>query len=224
MDQKKMKRHTLVCLTRRGRERLYEEMSSLDSYHEPIWRDLWRGIIPIPGIIRRSDSDADQNGLAIGFVHPKRSEGKRYRYGTYIAETEVQALYTPYEVLAGCKTLKRTDALRILAKVLDYAAFYNVELGILGSVGLEIFTGLPYSDEKSDLDMLVKPASLDTLRLFYENVCELSRNINMDFEVELPNGYGIKLQELVSSSSTLLGKGLNDIQILTKKDVVSFLV
>ena len=47
--------------------------------------------------------------------------------------------------------------------------------------------------------------------------------VDIDLETELINGYGIKAAELFQPTQTVLGKSLQDVQILKKKTVVEIL-
>ena len=45
----------------------------------------------------------------------------------------------------------------------------------------------------------------------------------MDFELDLPNGYGVKLAEVFMETQTVLGKSLDDINLLSRKDIMEYL-
>ena len=45
----------------------------------------------------------------------------------------------------------------------------------------------------------------------------------MDFELDLPNGYGVKLAEIFMETQTVLGKSLEDVSLLNRKDVMQYL-
>ena len=99
----------------------------------------------------------------------------------------------------------------------------NGGLGYARNSGLEIATGLPYTDEASDLDFLIKPAEYLKLESFYAECRAEFKNINMDFELELPNGYGVKLAEIFMQTRTVLGKSIKNVDLLYKKDIMQYL-
>ena len=45
----------------------------------------------------------------------------------------------------------------------------------------------------------------------------------MDFELDLPNGYGVKLAEVFMDTKTVLGKSLDNVEILHRKDIMQYL-
>ena len=94
---------------------------------------------------------------------------------------------------------------------------------MLGSAALELATGLPYTDEASDIDILLKPAPYDKLLDFYRTAKENFGEIPMDFELDLPNGYGVKLAEVFMDTKTVLGKSLDNVEILNRKDIMQYL-
>ena len=98
----------------------------------------------------------------------------------------------------------------------------GITIGVIGSAGLEIATGLPYTDEASDLDMLLKPAPHRLLAEFYREAKEMYPRLVLDFEVELPNGYGTKLAELFMDGRSVLGKSVCDVRLLQKEDIAVF--
>ena len=58
---------------------------------------------------------------------------------------------------------------------------------------------------------------------FYRAAQACCNEINMDFELDLPNGYGVKLAEMFMETQTVLGKSLEDVSLLNRKDVMQYL-
>ena len=83
--------------------------------------------------------------------------------------------------------------------------------------------GLPYTDDNSDIDLIVKPAGYNRLLQFYRAAQACCDDINMDFELDLPNGYGVKLAEMFMETQTVLGKSLEDVSLLNRKDIMQYL-
>ena len=90
---------------------------------------------------------------------------------------------------------------------------------------MEIATELPFTNSDSDLDLLVTGLSLERLQEFYAELQAIGRRfqVDIDLETELANGYGIKTAELFQPTQTVLGKSLQDVQILKKETVLEIL-
>ena len=78
---------------------------------------------------------------------------------------------------------------------------------------------------ESDLDLLITGLSLQQLQEVYTELQAIGKKfqVDIDLETELINGYGIKAAELFQPTQTVLGKSLQDVQILKKKTVVEIL-
>ena len=132
---------------------------------------------------------------------------------------------TPYEVMErkAFTVDEATPCIDTVIKLYGLAGSYDLQVGILGSAALELATGLPYTDEASDIDILVKPAPYDKLLDYYRTAKENFSEIPMDFELDLPNGYGVKLAEVFMDTKTVLGKSLDNVEILHRKDIMQYL-
>ena len=96
---------------------------------------------------------------------------------------------------------------------------------LCGREAAEIATGLPFTNSESDLDLLITGLSLQQLQEVYTELQAIGKKfqVDIDLETELINGYGIKAAELFQPTQTVLGKSLQDVQILKKKTVVEIL-
>ena len=168
---------------------------------------------------------AGQTLVAIGFVHHKRIDGNRIRIGAFTAADDVVTIMTPYEVLTrrAFAFTTRNRCMQIVRQLYELADVFDLQIGVLGSAALELITGLPYTDENSDIDLIVKPAGYNRLLQFYRAAQACCSDINMDFELDLPNGYGVKLAEIFMETQTVLGKSLEDVSLLNRKDVMQYL-
>ena len=221
MEKTQLKRHNLVYLTSEGRQQVLKQLEPHYSGDElTLVTQLFKGSVNIPGIIRRDDTD--NTGIALGFVPCASIDGRRLRLGAFTDSAAICRVQTPYEFLTG-SIIERTQCMQAAAYVKSLAASFGLLIGALGSAGLEIATGLPYTDDASDLDVLIKPASYDKLHSFYGKAQQELAGINMDFELDLPNGYGVKLAEVFMETQTVLGKSLNDVELLAKADLLKFL-
>lgn len=221
MDKAQLKRHNLIFISQQEKQRIWQSLAAkYTGRKQELVRDILLGNADVPGILRRSDEP--YVGIPIGFVHTERIDGNRIRVAAYADEKEIKAIVTPYEVLEKAGS-ERTMCLQAATQLFKTAQSFGLEVGVLGSVGLELATGLPYTDDKSDLDFLLKPASYDKLEAFYKKCQADFQNINMDFELDLPNGFGVKLAEIFMTTRTVLGKSIDKVDLLYKKDIMQFL-
>lgn len=225
MDKTQLKRHDLVFISQAGKDKIWEELS--DQYQGrglSMVRDVLLGANDIPGFVRRSDERPEE--VALGFVHPQRINGNRIRIAAFTGVENVEIIMTPYEVMQR-KVFTIKGATRCIETIIALYALANefdLQIGVLGSAALELATGLPYTDEGSDVDVLLKPAPYDRLLDFYRTAKENFSDIPLDFELDLPNGYGVKLAEVFMDTKTLLGKSLDSVNILYRKDIIQYLV
>lgn len=225
MDKKKLKRHDLVFITKEGKDKIWNELSkgySGDTLQ--LVEDIFKGDNDIPGFARRSEEREDAE--AVGFVHYRRINGNRLRIPAFADNRDIVMVMTPYEIMQrkAFTVGETSECIKTIIELYVLATSMDLQVGILGSAALELATGLPYTDEASDIDLLVKPAPYDKLLEFYRTAKENFSGINMDFELDLPNGYGIKLAEVFMETQTLLGKSINDVNLLPRKEVIKYLV
>ncbi len=229
MDEKKLKkcsRHDFVIISQSGRQRICSEVLKIYSAAEQhIVRDVFSGKYGtngIPGIVRRAEIPG--NVIPVGFVPQERLEGRRLRIGAFAYFAEVVDVITPYKLLQMSinESNRCLQAVREVAKLASSAA---KEVGVLGSAGLEIFTGLPYTNEESDIDLVLKDCSYEEITKIFEQIKAVGTyyNIPIDLEIALTNGYGIKAKELFMDTRTLLGKSLNDVTLLEREAVLKAL-
>lgn len=224
MDKTQLKRHNLVFVSQRGKDKIWDEISqNYQGKALELVRDVLKGDYNIPGFVRRDD--ARPNAVAIGFVHQRRLQGNRIRIAAFTEMKDIDGIMTPYEVMQR-KAFTVEEPTHCIQTILDLyrlADQFDLHIGVLGSAALELITGLPYTDEASDVDILLKPAPYEKLLDFYRTAKENFEDIPLDFELDLPNGYGVKLAEVFMGTKTVLGKSLDNVEILQRKDLLQFL-
>lgn len=224
MDKTQIRRHNLVFLNKEGKERIWQEISgSYAGLAQKLVAEVLLGEADVPGFVRRDDYL--EATLPVGFVHYQRLEGNRLRIPAFAAASEVVTIMTPYEVMErkAYSYEAKNDCLRTVLKLYAVAEIFDLQVGVLGSAALELVTGLPYTDKNSDIDLLLKPAKYNRLLQFYRAAQAGFGEFNMDFELELPNGYGVKLAEIFMETQTVLGKSISDVALLNRKDVMQYL-
>lgn len=224
MDKTQLKRHDLLYPDAAARLRLERELlNGLTGEKAFLTADIFRRDSVIPGIVRRTEQlQADET--AVGFVHPQLCDGSRLRVAALLKNSEINRRQRPY-ALPQQTFAVTTACLEAAAAVCEYTAAQGLKLGILGSAGMEIATGLPFTNTASDLDLLITGTGLEELREVYAELQIIGRKFKtaIDLEAELANGYGVKAAEVFQPTQTVLGKSLNDVQILKKKTVVELL-
>ncbi len=223
------KRHTLLDISDTGREEILSELAG-DS---PLLREQLGDILlpekagaRIPGIIRREETAPRPSSVALGFCGPSAGTEGRLRVGAFVKPEDVLLVTTPYQLLSSSRPIpNRTASTRALAAASDQALSLGLTLGVWGSAAQEIYTGLPYTHNDSDLDLLVAAAPPKVLSRFLEHIKKLETcfAFRIDVEVDLSSGFGINLKELFGQSLTVIGKGLNSVELFQREDILAVL-
>lgn len=224
MDKTQLKRHNLVFVSRKGKDRIWQELApKYQGEALELVRDVLQGDHNVPGFVRRSEERPEE--VAIGFVHHRRMQGNRIRIGAFTEMQDVETIMTPYEVMQrkAFTVEEPTHCMETILALYKMADQFDLQIGVLGSAALELVTGLPYTDEASDVDILLKPAPYEKLLDFYRTAKENFADIPLDFELDLPNGYGVKLAEVFMDTKTVLGKSLDNVDLLYRKDIMQYL-
>jgi phosphoribosyl-dephospho-CoA transferase len=225
--ERKMKRHDLVEITDEGRRWASEHLAQLipcnaDNGHAIKLIVEKHDGVNIPGIVRREENRPIEGAVPVGFSSPEAHGDKRFRVGAFVPSGEIVAIRSPYQVLEG-RFSTRTPCLRVLPEIRRVAEDMAIRLGAWGSAGLEIETGLPYTHDGSDLDLLVEPTELGCLDAFGRQAFSTGRRYGcrVDIEIDLPSGYGINLLEWLSGSNLLLGKALHGVDLIPRSSILN---
>ncbi len=176
----------------------------------------------IPGIVRRPDRTVPAACVPVGFCSPWVGPEGRLRIAAVVSRAEVLRVTSPYALL-GSPLPERTPSLRALAVAQRLAGRLGLVLGAWGSAALEIYTGLPYTHQGSDLDLLVAPAPREALACFMGEIRGLEERyaLRVDVELDLPAGYGVQLKELLGEGRMVIGKSFADVALLPRAHVLS---
>lgn len=230
MDEKKIaqfNRHDFVIISKPGRERIFAELrTKYNAETSRILADVFSSKYcenGIPGIVRRAKV-IKKILLPVGFVPVERLAGRRLHIGAFANFNEITHTITPYELLQ-MPFKGRNNCLQVASEIAKLARSLNQVIGILGSAGLEIITGCNYTNEASDLDLVIKTCDYEKITEIYRQVKKISseHGVPLDMEVALDNGYGVKAAELFMNTKTLLGKSLDDVTLLDRKTVLKTL-
>lgn len=221
MDKKNLKRHELLIINQYGRKNILEQLQkNLTAQELQLAEFILASNSSIPAIVRREEN---YQGTAIpcGFVHPYLIDGRRWRLATFARLTDIEQVITPYDILRLPIT-NRNQPLELLGQIKQTVMDMSISVGVIGSLAMELYTRLEYTNAGSDIDLVIKNAELDEIRLFLESIVALTDTgtTKIDLEVELTNGYGIKANELFMNTRTILAKGKQDVVLLARSDVL----
>ncbi len=232
-----IKRHYLVEITDKGRAWAYE---NLDRKVEVRDENELKSLIvegykgkKIPGIMRRDEENVALGVVPVGFASPWLHEMRRTRVAAHVPKEEILKVITPYDLLksaAGRVTenpgiMVRTKCLRALRRVTVTAAEMGLKLGVWGSAALELATELPYTHDHSDLDLLMDSAPIAKIKEFLvqaQNIVQ-EEGCKLDLELDVLNGYGIKAVELFMQTDDVLGKSIDEVKLIPKRELWSSL-
>lgn len=231
MDQTaigQIRRHDLLEISEEGRREAFEALresltgSALEQARKIIISK--KNSPQIPGIARREEGETVPGQIPVGFASDWRVDGTRVRIPAFVRAETVKQIIKPQQVIQS-RFEPRTPCLKALQEIGFLAEEWKLEMGVWGSAALEVFTGLPYTDPNSDLDLLIDPVALEVMQSFWEMIRKIGQKHQciIDVEVSLPTGYGVKLVELLSESALVLGKGLQDVILIEKEMVIRML-
>ncbi len=220
-----MGRHTLIWLTDSGRHYAANHMGNQSNAAR-----LMQNLIcnhAVPGIICRQPAKIQSNGIILaGFSHWIQEEGCRLRTTAEFPEKTICKSCSPFDLCASENRNQLCRNYTIFDAIFSAADRYHIKPGLFGSTALEWVTGYPYRNPDSDLDLCLKPMPRSDLESFGHTLFQLEEQsgIRLDAEVEIAGGYGVKLKELLSSSKTILAKGLYDVTLFERKTVFDSLL
>jgi phosphoribosyl-dephospho-CoA transferase len=222
----KLKRHTLVDVSDEGREFILAELAGSGADSSMLREKFGRILLPkqagvrVPGIVRREEGSLRSGCVPVGFCEPVSRGERRLRIVAFARREDVVRVITPYE-LAYLTIPRRTASMAALAEALLYAKALDLVLGVWGSAAMELYTGLPCTHEGSDLDLLVAAASRERLSSFMDEIKLIEGRfaLRIDVELELPNGYGVQLKELMGQGRTIMGKSINGVALFPRDQV-----
>jgi phosphoribosyl-dephospho-CoA transferase len=224
-----LKRHTLLDITDRGRADILAELAG-NGFDSAMLRERYAQVLlpemagaRIPGIVRREEGALRPGCIPVGFSSPLAGSEGRLRMAAFVRQEDVVRTTSPYELMALPTSPPRNACTTALDLANNQAHDLNLDLGVWGSVALELYTGLPCTHQSSDLDLLVSIAPRVVLSQFLHKVKAIEKHLELriDVELELPNGYGVHLKELFGQGRTIIGKSLNDVTLLPREQILA---
>ncbi|NLH81996.1 MAG: malonate decarboxylase holo-[acyl-carrier-protein] synthase [Phyllobacteriaceae bacterium] len=172
----------------------------------------------IPGIVCAPKGPLPEGAIQIGVSFPFRVDGVRVRSAACVSAGELGRRQTPWDVAAGLSTSRLPVAAELLA-VIELGRTHAVDVGFFGSAALQAWTGLPYMEASSDVDIVATARSSEGLCAFHTDLVVFTQRYSRryDVEVAVPGGLGVKLSELVSDVSTVLGRGIEGVRLVDRR-------
>ncbi|EAO2684234.1 malonate decarboxylase holo-[acyl-carrier-protein] synthase [Salmonella enterica] len=216
-----LQRHTLCWLAPSALNAIAEQIDSNFGHLPAAMRREARDHLlsgDLPGIVRRGPCNGDD--IPLGFCFPMRWHRLRLRMAAS-APLKAIARYSTPEQTARLPVTDSTCATRAFNTLRQAWRWPELHFGVWGSVALEIMTPWEWTDSDSDLDIQFAPTSFGQLAQCQAtlNRIEQKFQLRIDGEISLPNGYAINIKEWFSGSPTLLAKGENDVQLITRQHV-----
>jgi phosphoribosyl-dephospho-CoA transferase len=149
-------------------------------------------------VVRRDEAPEDQ--IAVGVRGATRGD----RWGGFIARDQIRSIVRPAELLLlhrSSRCVPRTPALRALRQMDERWRHLTFAWGPGGSVGFELVSGQPSTNDSSDLDLIIRaPAAIsrDLARSLWDRTQGLT--VRVDVRVETPY-CGISLEEYACGAS-----------------------
>ena len=224
-----LKRHTLLDIRDDGRERILAELTG-DVLHDVLHRKKYEQVLlaqqtgpRIPAIVRRDEELLAHGMIPVGFSSPCYGSEGRLRIAAFARAEEIARVTTPYDLLAREISPPRNSCTTALRFCRESARVLGLVLGVWGSVALELYTGMQYTHDGSDLDLLVAAAPREILAAFLLKITAIENHFDLriDAEVDLASGYGVHLKELFGSGRTILGKSQTDVVLLPREQVLA---
>ncbi len=224
-----LKRHTLLDISDRGREAMLVELAGSGPASARLREKYAQVLLPaqagtrVPGIVRREEGALRPGSLPVGFSAPVAVPAGRMRVTAFTRLADIVRATSPYELLALPSSQPRNSCTSALAAAKRLAEAAGLCLGVWGSVAAELYTGLPCTHDDSDLDLLVKVAPRDVLAEFLKMIVAIESDfgLRIDVELDLSSGYGVQLKELFGQGRTVLGKGLSDVVLLPREQLLA---
>lgn len=176
----------------------------------------------VPGIVRREDGPSRLGCVPVGFSEPVSDGERRLRIAAFARLEDVVRVTSPYEIMS-LPLPRRTACIEALVAAKARARSLGLVLGVWGSVAMELYTGLPCTHERSDLDLIVAAVSRERLSCFMVEVKAIEErfDLRIDVELDLPNGYGVQLKELLGQGRTVLGKSITGVALFPRLEILA---
>ena len=216
------RRHDLLLLTQAGLDRLAATIRVSEDPAGTRMADMFAGF-RLPVIVRRH-SACDQTGIGVGISFPHRENGQRLRFAAAVMPREITEVISPYAIAdKHFETL--APPLSALRKIKEIGCVQPGNLGIYGASALQVVTGLRYLHAQSDLDLIIRGETIESLININSvlSALETEMGVKIDVEIVLGDSGEVKMKELLSHQKTVLVKSMTHVDVIEKQVALSLL-
>lgn len=219
-------RHTLVEIDAERRNAVADRLAAglLPMHRRPEIEARVRHFFldhPVPGIVCAPKGPLPEGHVQLGVSFPFRQDDVRVRSAVSMPVDVVGRAHSPWDVATRIVpgAFAGTDELSALVRL---GREHGVSVGLFGSAALQVLTGLPYLESRSDIDMVVTTRDVAGLRSFRAALADFGRRYGRtsDVEVALPSGLGVKLAELVSDVAMVIGRGIDGVRLVDRRRIL----
>ena len=222
-------RHNLVWLSAAGWQQALAQVAASDRAALMQWQAQdW------PVIVRRHDADAGSEQLCLGVALPPDADGHKRRIALRVTDAGVarqRAPLTLAEVMQGSAAdnapvlpaLWRAVLPLLVAELEQLSS--PLPLAVYGSLSLQVLTGQHYVRTTSDIDVILRPASLQQLQVALALLQRHAVALPLDGELIFPGELAVAWKEWAGAdvSDRVLVKRAADVALMPVKDVLATL-
>lgn len=172
--------------------------------------------VDIPAVVARQQRPRNDGSIEVGFPLPETQDGNRLRVASRIPKQGIQRVVTPFHAASHDISAVGQTASAVVAALLSNGQLLGLQVGIYGSLAMQLVTNMPYFSPTSDYDIFIRPVRPDAgIRDFYHRLGRLEQRfqIKIDVEIACLEDSGAKLAEVFSGQKTVLCKGLYGVQL-----------
>lgn len=184
----KLSRHDLVWLTAAGWARAQATAGANAAAVEAFARHDW------PAVRRRREPGLDADLVSLGLPLPPAADGSKRRCAIDVPQSAIARSASPLP-LAGIVAVAPPHWRAPLAALLADGERVMVRLSVFGSAAMQALTGERYLTARSDLDVLLRPASLADLHAGLALLLRHAAALPLDGEIVFPGGDAVSWKE-----------------------------
>lgn len=211
-----LSRHDLVWLTAAGWQQAMKA-AGVDGAAVALFRDHdW------PAVVRRREPAAAADQVSIGLPLPPTPDGAKRRCAIDIPHAAIARSRAPL-ALAGVADQLPARWVDAGAALLADIARLGVALGVFGSLAMQALTGRPYLTAASDLDLLLRPATLAELHVGLALLLRHCHALPLDGEIVFPGGAAVSWKEWGAAGAVdqrVLVKHVDFVRLAPKADLL----
>ena len=214
-------RHDLAWLTPRGWERAlagapFGARDAIAAWGRAGW----------PAVVTRAHADAGPDRVALGVALPPRpADGSKPRIALACATGDIERT-GPALALSDAVDAAPSGWRSALKALDEDAADTGLHLRVYGSLSFQALTGQAYVSPRSDIDLLLHPASARDYRRALALLAWHARVLPLDGEIVFGDGRAVAWKELAAAQhdqARVLAKSLQGIALVTVDSLLASL-